>query len=313
MDLVYIVEREAEQPYPNFTIPGREDVITSNKKYYQDIANPATVAVAGALGFRALSYFTPAALLIGASVAIPTLYKLLTSDDEKGLISQESVNELQKYIGNHSLSKDQAKERGFIFPPGHPRVGETYKLHPLAGYPQALKDNLYIPECIFDNVLFEERESELLTLLVNLGATEVEIEKYVESYIESEKSADVEIGVDHVAGLSISGNSDTNNISNKKNVRTFSLKGKPWEYGDKLERDDYAWLHFEPSWNALVLAREVGGCTSATLEVKEASKYVSNKESSMKIKAKIYSTNGTLNFMQKELRETSYIFKVKFS
>lgn len=306
MDLIYIVDKEAEaQKYtPNFSIPGQDD-LDSSKEHIKATMSVATVG--GAF------VFTPVALLVGASVAIPALYKLVTSDDTTEAVPEESFNELKNFIDKHSLTKQQTISRGFKFPPSHPRIGESYRLHPLAEFPQYSKKDLYIPEYIFDDVLFEERESELLTLLVHLGATKVEIAKYVESFFEDEQSGTIGAGVEVVGSASISAESSSGRSSNEKNVRSFSLKGKPWEYGSRLEREDYAWLNFEPSWNALITAREVGGCTSATLEIKEASKYASNKEASMQLKAKIYSANGTLKFMEKDLRETSYIVKVDFS
>lgn len=303
MDLIYIVEKELEdQEYiPNFSIPG-QDELGHSKKHDKATAS-AISASASAVALASVS-------LLGA---IPLLYELVTSDYTTETVHEESFNKLKFFMDKHSLSKQQAMSSGFKFPPGHPQIGETYRLHPLAEYPHSSKQNLYIPEHIFDDVLFEERESELLTLLVHLGATKVEIAKYVENLFEDAQSGSIDGGVKAVGNVSFSEESNSGRCSNEKNVRIFSLKGKPWEYGNKLERKDYAWLNFEPSWNALITAREVGGCTNATLEIKEASKYAANKEASMQLKAKIYSANGTLKFMKKDFRETSYIVKVSFS
>jgi len=316
MDLVYISEVECdEQEYvPNFTIPGGKDI--PHEKDYIKAATTATAAsvgtIAGTMAIGTLSAFTPISLLVGASVAIPAIYKLVVSEDKAEPVPAESFNELQGFINKHSLGKQQAINRGFRFPPGHPQVGETYRLHPLANQ-NTSKQNLYIPEHIFEDVLFEERESELLTLLVNLGATNVEIAKYVDNLFDGEKLGSLSGGVREVAEASISAKSCTGSEYSEKNTRSFSLKGKPWSYGDKLDIGRYAWLNFEPSWNALIMAREVGGCTSATLEIKEASKYTANKEASLQLKAKIYSANGTLKLMEKDLKETTYIVKVEFS
>jgi hypothetical protein len=312
MDLIYIVDKEPETRVytPNFSIPG-QDELNSSKSSTKRTSN--LTGVTGTIALSTLSLFTPIPLLIAASIATPKLYKLVTSDNKTEVVPEDSVNELADFIDKHSHTKQQVLSKGFKFPPGHPRIGESYRLHPLAEYPQYSRQNLYIPENIFDDVLFEERESELLTLLVHLGATKVEIAKYVDNFFEGEQSGSIGGGSKIVGEASLSAESNTGRSSNEKSVRTFSLKGKPWEYGNKLEREDFAWLNFEPSWNALIIAREVGGCTSATLEIKEASKYATNKETSMQLKAKIYSANGTLKFMEKDLTETSYIFKVTFS
>lgn len=57
---------------------------------------------------------------------------------------------------------------GFKFPPGHPVMKAAYVLHPLS------KDR-YIPAASFHRALFEEKVSELITLLAALGATRVRV------------------------------------------------------------------------------------------------------------------------------------------
>ncbi|WOE68328.1 hypothetical protein RY972_09900 [Aeromonas allosaccharophila] len=233
--------------------------------------------------------FTPVSVLAGASIAIPAIYKLLTSKENAESVDQESVNELHDYIARHSLTKEEALEKGFKFPPGHPKVGGTYVPHPLSSYPHSLKRDLYIPEHVFDEILFEEREAELLTLLVKLGATEVEISKNVNfSFLEKNK-LNIGANVNGVGSSSLSGEKDIENENNANNTRTFLLKGKPWGDESKIDKNEFAWLQFEPSWNALVTAREIGGCTCASLEIKEASKYTSNKNLAMQLQASIYS------------------------
>jgi len=316
MDLVYITDVEYdEQEYsPNFTIPDGKDTLheNDNTEVLFEAPRAGIGKIAGTMAIGTLSAFTPISLLVGASVAIPSIHKLVVSEDKTEAVPDESYNELQGFVNKHSLGKQQAIKKGFRFPPGHPQVGETYRLHPLANRNES-KENLYIPEHIFEDVLFEERESELLTLLVNLGATSVEISKYVDNLFDDEKLGSLSGGVKEIAEASISAKSFTGSGYNEKNTRAFSLKGKPWSYGDMLNKEGYAWLNFEPSWNALIMAREIGACTSATLEIKETSKYTANKEASLQLKAKIYSANGTLKLMEKDFQETTYIVKVEFS
>ena len=50
--------------------------------------------------------------------------------------------------------------------------------------------------------------------------------------------------------------------------RVFELKGKSWKEGSSLDRSRFGWLHYEPTWEAVVFAREVGGCMKAEVEVK---------------------------------------------
>ncbi|EKF9792723.1 hypothetical protein FXE82_14735 [Vibrio cholerae] len=332
MDFIYISEEGYDGYVPDFTIPGQDcDHVKASrdKKYTSSIAASSIAAgatgaamassaaglsgFAGTMALGTLSAFTPISLLVGASFAIPALYKLIVSDEGSEHVPESSMNELRDFITKHSMTKHDALRKGYKFPPGHPQVGETYKLHPLASYKHASKEKLYIPEYVFDDVLFEERESELLTLLVNLGATDIQISKYTESLFNKEGAGSLGGGVDSVVDGSVEINTSLSRENSEKNVRNFSLQGKPWQYGDKIDRTGYAWLNFEPSWNALITAREIGGCTGATLEIKEASKYASNKEASIQLKAKIYTANGTLKFMEKDLEETSYLVKVSFS
>jgi len=298
------VEKKVSKYTPNFTIPDNQDI---------PIKKAGKTVLASSLALSALSIANPISLLVGAAIATPSLYKALSTGDEKEAIDDESLKELQEYVDNHSLSKEEALELDFCFPPAHPLVGETYRLHPLSAHKDSAKAKLYIPESSFDDILLEERESELLKLLVYLGATEVEISKHVESLIDDRKSGSIGAGVDSVADAQLNAAATQSSDIHHKNTRMFTLSGKPWKYGDVLDRTNYAWLKFEPTWDALITAREIGGCTSAALEIKESSKYIANKEVSMQLKAKIYSANGSINLMSKDLQNTSYVVKVKFS
>lgn len=325
MDLIIISEKSFKKNHPNFIISGREDLNPPQKENQKktaitsgitstiagSAAGGATLSSLGLLGVIPL--FTPVSVLAGASIAIPAIYKLLTSKENAESVDQESVNELHDYIARHSLTKEEALEKGFKFPPGHPKVGGTYVPHPLSSYPHSLKRDLYIPEHVFDEILFEEREAELLTLLVKLGATEVQISKNVNfSFLEKNK-LNIGANVNGVGSSSLSGEKDIENENNANNTRTFLLKGKPWGDESKIDKNEFAWLQFEPSWNALVTAREIGGCTCASLEIKEASKYTSNKNLAMQLQASIYSANGAGGLSVRDLQETSYSVKVQFS
>ncbi|MGP9800505.1 hypothetical protein [Rheinheimera sp. NSM] len=308
MDLIYITEDLPELPYPNFTMPGKDPLKTV------DISGDLLKGTAKTYALRYVMSSTPLALLAGAVTVAPILIKAFSSKDgAEEEVPKGSIEFLNEFIHKHSICLKDAVERGYEFPPGHPRVGEAYRLHPLAKYSHSDKKDIYIPEQNFDDILFEERESELLSILVNLGAIEVEIVKHVDSLTEQARAASIGAGVGLAGELNVDGKDGLSQQRNGKNLRVFTLRGKPWEDGNKLERGGYAWLNFEPSWNALITAREVGYCTSATLEIKEVSRHDTNREMAMKLKAKIYSANGSLQFSAKDFTETSYIVKVKFS
>ncbi|EGX6954260.1 hypothetical protein GOY18_05820 [Aeromonas hydrophila] len=329
MDLILISEKSYKQYHPNFVIAGREDLTATKKDNYKKAATAAAVTsgiastVAGGAASGAtlttlgllgtIPLFTPISMLAGASLAIPAIYKLLTSKEDPESVSQDSINELNEYIARHSLTKNEALDKGFKFPPGHPKVGGTYVPHPLSSYPNSSKKDLYIPEHVFDDILFEEREAELLTLLVKLGAIEVEISKNVNSVFVDQKDINIGANAGGIGNTSFSGEKKIEKENGENDTRTFLLKGKPWDSESKIDRSEYAWLNFEPSWNALITAREIGGCTCASLEIKEASKYISNKNISMQLQAGIYSANGAGGLSMRDLQETSYSVKVKFS
>lgn len=312
MDLIYITEDKPEMDGPNFTIPnsaGKIDIKNS-----KDILTK-NVGFAGNVGISSLVTWglVPFPLLTGAAILAPLLANALSSKDASEEISKENADFLLDFIKRHSFTIKNALERGFKFPPGHPRVGESYRLHPLAKHSTLSKQDLYIPEQNFDDLLFEERESELLSILVHLGAVEVEIVKYITNLTERARSVNIGAGVDLVGEARIEGSDGASNENNDKNLRIFTLRGKPWVYGNKIDRSDYAWLNFEPSWNALITAREIGDCTSATLEIKEVSRNDTNREIAMNLKAKIYSADGSLKLSDKDLKKTSYMVKVRFS
>ncbi|MDP3274858.1 MAG: hypothetical protein Q8Q09_06640 [Deltaproteobacteria bacterium] len=79
--------------------------------------------------------------------------------------------------------------RAYAFPPGHPRVDHAYAVHPC-------QSARYIPVGAFHRVLFDEKVSELMTLLASLGAERVSL-RAMQGYRESSGvSASVQVPMD---------------------------------------------------------------------------------------------------------------------
>lgn len=66
--------------------------------------------------------------------------------------------------------------------------------------------------------------------------------------------------------------------------RELELDGFNWRQGDTLDRSKYGWLHFEPDWEALVKAREVGHCRTAEIELFKRTSFHTESESAIKLR-----------------------------
>jgi hypothetical protein len=149
----------------------------------------------------------------------------------------------------------------FEFSPGHPLPGRLYRSHPLKS-----KSNKYIPIETFDSLLYAERESELIRLLVDLGATKITIKEKQLGTIKS--GATTNVGITGVGGVETEFKADINNKLNEA-IRNFSLEGINWtlELKNKFDEKAYSWLPYEPAWGAVVHARLYGKCFTASIEL----------------------------------------------
>ena len=48
-----------------------------------------------------------------------------------------------------------------------------------------------------------------------------------------------------------------------------------------IDKREYAWVNFEPSWQSILVAREVGGCTKASILLKEETAFSTTKTASV--------------------------------
>lgn len=330
LDLIYIVEdhfasdtsQQNDSGYtPNFTLSGQNTTPQTGKTAYSGVA-VATAAAAAASSF--LIPILPISMIIGAAATaagvagagaslIAKDRSSTTDESATALAIAEETRLLTAYVQRHSLSRTQARESDYRFQPGHPVVGKAYRKHPLSDYSNPDNRNLYIPSDSYDAILLEERESELVKLLVQLGATKISITKKVSDKTRDSISAKASVQVGSMGGGAVSYVGKTEYDTDSLDTREFSLTGKPWNVDSKVDRENFFWLSYEPSWKAVVFAREVGGCLTASLEIKENTSFSTDKNLELSVKAKLVEVGAQAGISNLETGEKTYFVKAEFA
>lgn len=334
MNLIYIVEpedmlvpeddsgaSESSRYTTNFTVPGRKPGDESgliakgvvNNSMESDKASSALGIVAGLLVSPIVSL--PLGLLIGAASSRPIISQLLTTETSKlpDHLKEAEALEIEAFLRKHAITIAMAERRGYRFPPGHPLVGHSYKLHPLSELVGSEKGGVYIPQESYDELILEEREAELLRLLVELGATKICISEKSSARNTSKISGSLSGGAHGAGEANINAATSSSSDSINQDVRSFELVGKPWIRGSKLDRARFAWVAFEPSWGALIAAREVGECTKAAVEIKEETTFSSEKRLSLSIKSKLYRGDAKVDYVGTEHSGKVYYISAEFA
>ena len=123
------------------------------------------------------------------------------------------------------------------FPPGHPIPRRLYRVHPLKA-----KENQYIPFEVYDSILYEEREAELIKILVDLGAVEIIIEEL--SKTETGGSAEAKASLPNTGGVKAESGGEQKKSNTES--RKIELKQKKWT-ADAFHKEKYSWLLAEVS------------------------------------------------------------------
>lgn len=321
LDLIYIVEEQFaphaakndDMAYqPNFTMPGRD---TGAAAKLEVSAGTAVATVAALSVFNPFSL--PTALIASAVLGRPSLMSLFaknhTPKSDEDPAELEETRLLASYVQQHSISRTQAKAAGYCFQPGHPVVGKAYRKHPLTDYPNPENGNLYIPSDSYDAILLEERESELIKLLVHLGATKITITKKASDKSTKAVNGGVSVQAGPVAGGGVNYSSSSDRETNSLDTREFSLSGRAWGADSKVERESFFWLSYEPSWKAVVFAREHGGCLSASLEIKESTSFSTDKNLELSVKAKLAEVSAQAGLSGAGAEEKTYFVRAEFA
>jgi hypothetical protein len=319
MNIIYIVEKE-DLPFESI-LPaeqqGRKTGETSEEtkariRTSTGLYSQLSLATQGLLSASLISI--PASLVLAAAVSRPIITNLLkkTPNESSTTLSEAEIRELGNFLTKHALTIDMAKEKGCRFPPGHPQVDQAYRLHPLSNLPDSSKGGVYIPYECFDQVLLDEREAELMRLLVDLGATSISITEKNSVAEKSSLAAGIAATSSQIGSATISGGKMDGSFRDNHETREFELVGKPWKRGDRLNRASYGWIDFEPSWGAIIAAREIGECTRATVEIREDATYSTNRQFSASFKTPLYGGDGSLDSVGSGESRKIYVFNVNF-
>lgn len=288
MDLIYIHDYDDSETgaagyRPNFTIPGHPEFSHSNELKTKGLDHVKAKPLVSAS-------LLPLGVVTGIGITLPFLAAQILGSDKPAtnILDQIEMGAIDAFIRRHGVSVERADQLGYRFPPGHPKTGQIYRLHPLAKLSDSGKGGVYIPEEGYDELLLDEREAELIRLLVELGATRIAISEKLDRNANAALSASANAGVKGLGEGKVEGGTKSNSTELNHESREFKLKGKPWQRGEKIDRSNFAWVAFEPSWGAMVTAREVGECTKAALEIREETTFSSEKHLSAALKVKLY-------------------------
>ncbi|WP_448175758.1 hypothetical protein [Morganella morganii] len=304
MDKIYIIEKKYDlESYIS-------EAQTKNKG--KDVSYSDLLLKAGAAALT-INYL-PIKLIGVAATVSPMVFNLFSNKGNGDItITREQAKIIDGALNKYSLTIEETKGKKLKFPPGHPVVGLFYRLHPLAKI-NSDKEDLYIPDEYYEQLLLQEREAELLRVLINLGATKIKIIKTNNKV--NNRSIQCETNVDATASVSFSVDAGINKQSQQEDYegegRLFELAGKKWVSGDLLERNEYSWLPFEPQWGSLILAREIGGCIRAAVEMTSKSVYSADVSAKAKLQTNIMSSNTDLKIENTDEDVISYKYEVEF-
>lgn len=227
------------------TSPDRYANLLESLAKYMDVISPFRDLGSASLGLtKAILAFAPG-----------------YSDSDKQQL-EEAFDGLAGQMG--AKTSDCIKNDEVKWPPGHPVKGTYYKEHPLT-------KEIMIPLEQYDSILLAERETELIKLLVELGATQI----VIEDISQKTKEASVASNLELKGAASIETNLGAQASSGSKYARTIELRGFPWteSLAQRIEECEFGWLDHEPGWRALVHSRTVGRCKRASVFLTNRASY----------------------------------------
>lgn len=250
--------------------------------WQQKIAGVVTSAgSARTVGALAAMFVGGVPLLLGAPITFAVINALKQSQvsksehltpktlDNNGQSLDKAVKSLKEFNLENWKSLVESISLSSIpndleFPPGHPMPEHLYRVHPLK-----LKRNKYIPIEVFDTLLYDEREAELIYLLTDLGATKITFREI--NNWSNDRGANAEIKIIGAGGLE--GKGEHKRDQSQDNSQVIKLRGKPWTPNMTIDKEKYSWLSYEPSWERLVHTRLVGGALSTMIELTTDNSY----------------------------------------
>jgi hypothetical protein len=333
-DLIFIVDEEplidnsTEEIITTLITNGEEIEIESSEKKSKTFTTSKTKKVIEekedgllnnqlasiSLAVAARLFPLPIAVLTGAAPVAYSLYQLFTKKDDEDVSVdslKQSASSFDKYLKRISMTPEMALSKKYRFQPGHPQVNIAYIKHPLSEYNSA-KKNLYIPSDSLDDILLQEREAEMVRVFVTLGATKIVFHKKNKVKTSSLTKANLEAEVPFGSGQAeMKIDSEFLDIGSDK--RAITLAGYEWKKDSAIDRSQFSWLPFEPSWEAIVFARETGGCLNAELELKKKTVFSSNKEGKLGVGMNMFSGVVSAGMDLNNESDEVYTVQVEFS
>jgi hypothetical protein len=176
------------------------------------------------------------------------LSRLTSIDSLQRLRLLEKYNEVLSILLIKNTEKDKLETKisqiqeidssDFIFPTSEPRIGLTYLEHPI-------KNNTFIPMDLYNQYILEEKQSELIEILKNLGVSKITI-----LVAREEKEQEIQKIYEYII---------------KNEIININKKESIWEFDNTIvdisQFDDkkYTWLNVEPEWEGTVKMLKAGG------------------------------------------------------
>lgn len=215
----------------------------------------------------------------------------------KGLLSAYPAGKLLilRNAGVDILSERESSN--YRFTPGHPRSGECYAVHPLNA-------NAYFPLSDYHRAIFESKTCELISLLMHLGATKIEVQH--KNGWGSEFSSSLSIGIPQ-ADEAVEVDASIDGKGSHSNDILFEAKFRGNE--NPCLPDETVWYEFEPTWKQMAEARIKFGSQQFKLTLDYSDDFGVNAE----LAAKIDKAGGKISGNFSNHKSTSWVVKGEFA
>jgi hypothetical protein len=200
-----------------------------------------SLAAAGPLGIVALPFL---GVPVAAGYGVYRLARRHRAQSER--IPPKTVVPLQPKWGS-----------AFSFPPGHPINGIVYVAHPV-------KHKYYIPIADFHRKVFEDKFSELVSILLHLGATKIEVTS-VQGWSRG-FSERLSVDLPKAVGLPKAGGTRERGVASNDLMVLFyddTLKGSE----EPELPPELSWYPHERTWQNLVESRMKRGSNNFELNI----------------------------------------------
>ena len=137
------------------------------------------------------------------------------------------------------------------FPPGHPRDHVVYVGHPVM-------PEVYYPAASFHRVTFEHKFSEAIDLLMNLGATRMQVE-HMQGW-SREFGARTSLGI-------VNGKAGVDAEQKKQSRTSLLFEARLDGRSEPKLPNDLVWYHHEPTWKSVANGRLNFGLRDFSLSV----------------------------------------------